>query len=266
MTKPLVAVLGCGPSGLLAALALDQYGIPFSIFSKYQKSQLGGAQFSHIEIPGMTEEPEVVLRYVVRGESSVYQNKVYGEMPVPFVSFDGVYDGKEVPAWNLRGIYNALWERYAPNIVQTDITPQSIARFETGPFDLVFSSVPLVSVCAARVDPEIHHRFRSVKVQILNEALETSIPDNTIVYDGTKDHSYYRMSKIFGVGATEWGGSSPIPPLSGIKTVSKPTETNCNCWPSIQRIGRFGTWRKGILTMHAYRKVVETIQVMENDL
>jgi hypothetical protein len=135
-----------------------------------------------------------------------------------------------------------------------------------GPFSLVFSSVPLTSICRASIDMNVSHAFRSQPIRIHPEALDPSLPDNTIRYDGTKDHSYYRMSRIFGVGGTEWGGTAPVPPIKPIKVVNKPIQTNCNCHPKIQRIGRFGTWTKGVLTMHAYQKVVETLEVWKEDL
>ena len=265
--KPLVAILGCGPSGLLAAHACDRYGIPFVIFSRYQKSDLGGAQFSHIPIPGLTEEiPPVELRYSVNGEASIYQEKVYESTPVPFVSFENVKDGMVVRAWNLRAIYYQLWERYAPNIItQPEIEGKWIEKIQDSIFDIVFSSIPLIAVCRASFDMDVSHQFRSHPIRIFNQAL-ADIPDNTIIYDGTKDHSYYRMSKIFGVGSTEWGGSSPVPPGIPLRTVHKPIATNCNCHPKIQRIGRFGTWTKGVLTMHAFNKVIDTLGVMGIDL
>ena len=269
MTKPLIAILGCGPAGLLAAHACNLYGAPFSIFSRPEKSMLGGAQFSHIPIPGITEVeyPEAVLSYEVLGDAGTYQEKVYSGARVPFVSFDNVFDGEEVPAWNLRGIYEWLWDKYSTRIVSQEIGPIWAEQMAAnGPFKLVFSSVPLVQICRASIDMNVSHGFRSQSIRIYNKALEENLPDNTIRYDGTMDHSYYRMSRIFGVGGTEWGGSSAIPPIGPIKSVNKPIETNCNCHPKIQRIGRFGTWTKGVLTMHAYNKVVETLEVWKEDL
>lgn len=113
----------------------------------------------------------------------------------------------------------------------------------------------------------VGHVFREQPVKILNEALDASLPDNTVMYDGTKEHSYYRMSRIFGVGSTEWGASSPTPPVENLRTVNKPIWSNCDCYqedlgggvPAIIRIGRFGTWKKGELTFHAFNRVIDTL-------
>lgn len=257
MRKPFVAILGCGPSGLLAAYAADMAGVPFVIMSQKRKSRLGGAQYSHIPIPGITDnDPDVKLTYQVRGTAEQYQRKVYGDQRVPFVSFDKVENGKIVPAWNLPKIYDELWRMYEPRIVDMTINPLLAMRVTQGPFDAAFSTVPLPAICLSTVDMSIGHVFRSQPIVIANDTLDPNLEDNTILYDGTREHSYYRMSKIFGVGSTEWGAGSPTPPISTV-TVTKPIWTNCDCHPAINRIGRFGSWEKGQLTFHAYRAMEE---------
>jgi hypothetical protein len=260
MKKPLVAILGCGPSGLLAAHACASRGIEFVIFSKKVPSILGGAQFGHITIPGLTsEEPEAMLRYEVYGDSETYRQKVYGDAPVPFVSMEMVKDGMEVPAWNLRGLYEELWEKYSNRITNVLLDPLTVEKITDGLFGIIFSSVPLPIICWTRVDPMKSHAFRQQTIRVYNEALNGNLRENTIVYDGTRDHSYYRMSLLFGTGSTEWGASSPTPPLPNLKTINKPVATNCDCHPHVTRIGRFGTWEKGELTMHAYNRVIDTL-------
>jgi hypothetical protein len=259
--KPLVAVLGSGPSGLLAAHACALRGVPFSIYSKKVKSVLGGAQFSHIPIPGIhdLDYPEGTLKYRVSGDSEDYQKKVYGDTPVEFVSFDNVKDGLEVPAWSLGKMYDWLWNEYGPLVVDRELDGDLIDRMPKT-FNVVFSSLPAEKVCLGRVDPGVAHWFRSTPVRIVNEALDPSLPDNTIVYNGEKSPSWYRMSRIFGVGSTEWGAFGPTPPVDNIRTVNKPTATNCDCHRNVIRIGRFGTWSKGQLTFHAYNRVVEVLR------
>lgn len=265
--KPIAAILGCGPSGLLAAHACELNGIEPVIFSRDVPSQLGGAQFSHIAIPGITDPDDAFkLTYRLNGSPDVYRKKVYGDTPVPFVSFEGVSDGQVVEAWSLRRIYEQLWDRFSGRIINTMFDPERAEQFEGWPFGPVFTSLPAPVICRASVDMDVNHGFRSQPVRILNQALDSSISDNTIIYDGTQEHSWYRMSMIDGVGGTEWGGSGAVPPGIELKTVMKPIETNCNCHPRLIRIGRFGTWKKGILTMHAFGMVMDTLDVMSRDL
>jgi threonine dehydrogenase-like Zn-dependent dehydrogenase len=259
--KPLVAILGCGPSGLLAAHACQSWQVPFVILSRPVKSRLGGAQFSHIAIPGINyEDPEALITYRIQGDSETYHDKVYGKQSVPFVSIEHHQDGDQVPAWNLLRLYDQLWDEYHRRVVPFEVGPYKAVDLKGGIFDLVFSSVPLPSICMGSTENQaIGHWFKSQTVHILNGALDSSLPDNTILYDGTHDHSWYRMSNLFGTGSTEWGSGSPRPPVSDLKTVNKPIDTNCDCHSSIIRIGRFGTWKKGALTYHAYNTVVDTL-------
>jgi hypothetical protein len=257
--KGVVAILGCGPSALIAANHCDYQGVPFVIFSRKQKSRLGGAQYSHVAIlPFHDSEPEALLTYEVLGSEDGYRKKVYGDAPVPFVSVEGREHGERVAAWSLRELYDKLWEKFESRIVDIDIDPRLAGSLQHSFLDLVVSSVPLPAICA---QPEAHW-FKSQTVLIFNEALDEGLPDNTIRYDGTPEHSYYRMSRIFGVGSTEWSGLSATPPLPTLKTVRKPILTNCDCHPNIFRIGRFGTWTKGELTFHAALRLEDKLRGM----
>jgi hypothetical protein len=270
MKKPLAAVLGCGPSGLLAAHAFAMKDVPFVILSPYMKSKLGGAQFSHIPIPGIHEEEDkVLLKYIVTGDAETYHKKVYGNQQVDFVSFSNVENGMEVPAWSLTEMYDQLWTKYQERIVDFQVEPSRIQGLLMT-FDLVISSAPADKMCLGTIDPSVQHQFRSQTIRILNDALDQSTPDNTIVYDGTDIHSYYRMSRIFGVGSTEWSSFAAVPPGHDLRTVNKPLWTNCDCHigkyadPTgvpfgIIRVGRFGCWSKGKLSYHAYNEVTEVL-------
>jgi hypothetical protein len=240
-----------------------------------RKSPIGGAQFSHIPIPGIHEydDPDAKLTYRVTGDGETYHEKVYGKLPVPFVSFDKVTDGQVVGAWNLRHMYDKLWEMYSGKIVNVEIDPRLAGGFTTG-FDLVVSSVPLKAICTTTLYDHPQqgpmHWFRDQVVRIYNEAIDPNLPDNTIWYNGEEVNSWYRMSLIFGTGSTEWGMHGRVPPLPGLVTVNKPIETNCDCYtedlsagvPSIVRVGRYGTWSKGILSFHGYNETVDILTRM----
>lgn len=270
MKKPLVAVLGCGPSGLLAAHACALRNVPFTILSPYKKSRLGGAQFSHIPIPGIHDpEASVKLQYMVAGDAEAYQKKVYGTQAVDFVSFSNVEDGLTVPAWSLSDMYDQLWTKYQERIVDYEASPSRILALNES-FDLVLSSAPLNRICLGAEDQSVMHQFRMQTIRIYNDALDANFPDNTILYDGTDVHSYYRMSRIFGVGSTEWSSHSAVPPGHELVTVNKPLWTNCDCFIvdgtdeagiplGVIRIGRFGAWSKGMLSYHSFNQTSEIL-------
>lgn len=261
--KP-VAILGVGPAGLMAAHACALKGRMVALFSRGEmdtgpaKSRLGGAQFLHKPIPGINDpdNPDAEVRYILCGTSEVYRRKVYGDDPnVPFVSMENVQHNMVQPAWNLQATYDRLWESLVANtqVNVEHIGPQWIDKaLENDWFSTILSTIPAPALCrsTAGMASEAHH-FVNQKVEIATECILENLPDNHVVYEGTPDRSWYRCSKLFGIGGTEWAGVTP--PYGSTIKVSKPLRTNCNCYEGqVVRLGRFGAWRKGVLTHDAF--------------
>lgn len=271
-SKGNVAILGCGPAGLLAAEAAVQNGYEPVIFSKKIKSRMGGAQFLHEHIPGLTApKPHALLSYSVRGDAATYAEKVYNRKEyAPAVSFSDVHDGQQMPAWNLTTMYETLWIRYSDAIVDvTEIDPMWMRGFVgaqgngSGDIPLVFSTIPQPAICTMPA----FHTFGSQRVYIAETNVEP-IPDNTVLYDGTRERSWYRESRIFGWKGTEWSeaflGPKKRPPVPGLRDITKPIWTDCDCWrDNIIRLGRYGEWRKGVLTHSAYRNAMRVLATIE---
>jgi len=248
MNKP-VAILGCGPAGLLAAHAVALAGQPIVIVSVPQKSRIGGAQFLHESIPELTpSRPDAVITYRVRGDAATYERKVYGPNRPGFVSFSNVYDGKVQEAWNLVGIYDRLWDAFGESITPQEVSPDWLDQTQ-GDFSLVVSTVPLPSICRS------NHRFDSVEVTLLDQCIE-AVPDGTVLYDGTDDRSWYRSANLFGAKSTEWGEGVGSIPFPGAFRATKPLRTTCDCHPDVVRVGRYGTWTKGQLVNDAFKQTV----------
>lgn len=248
-----VAILGCGPSGLLAAHAVALQGWEPVIFSRKLKSQIGGAQYVHEHIPGVTpQNPEAQVTFVKEGTREGYAEKVYGDPSAP-CSWD-LWDVGERPMWSMHSMYERLWAEYADLIYDVEITPGK----PFGQFDLVISSIPAMNLCH---NPA--HQFRRAMVWI-GQTAARHCPDDTIIYNGEPNIRWYRTSRLFGFEASE--SMSPIPWVDpSAKTVQgfKPTENNCDCSPHIHRVGRFGQWRKGVLVHDAFKQTVEIIESMK---
>jgi len=259
VTKP-IAVLGCGPAGLMAAHACAIAGKEFVILSRPERSMLGGAQFLHAPIPLINDEPPVVLTYHMRGNATTYREKVYGIDPtVPFVSFSDKDHGDEQDAWNLIETYDRLWSLYGNYINPLEASAQWIDGYADN-FSLILSTVPLVHICAARAGliNEVHN-FQVQDIYVYPDEMDP-IPDNTVLYDGTGLRSWYRTSHIFGTKFTEWSGLATKPPLSPLFKDSKPIHTSCNCWDGkVVRLGRRGTWTKGVLAHHAFLEALKVV-------
>lgn len=249
--KP-VAILGCGPAGLMAAHAVAMRGKPVAVFSIPQKSRLGGAQFLHEPIPGINDvTPDIIVNYKVEGDPQTYEQKVYSDtLTVPFVSMSDKFDGQTQQAWNLLATYDKLWSIFGESVNDVRVTPEWIEE-NADEFDLMVSTVPLPSLCRA------NHHFTTQQVTIANQCFDETLADNTVFYNGTRDRSWYRCAKLFGIGSTEWG-AGVNPPYDTVKA-NKPIRSNCDCWPNILKAGRFGTWKKGVLTHQAFTSTFEAL-------
>lgn len=275
MMKPF-AVVGSGPSGLSAALALRLAGVPFAIFSSTDTpSKIGGAQFLHHPLPLVCEEkPDFRIRYTSVGDEQTYKQKVYGNEDVPFVSMARVKDGEYVPAWSLQNAYERMWEEHGPHVNVGNVDAHVMDDWlDTEQFSAIIVSCPKPAICRAHAGlGTMPHTFVSQPVRIMNESVLGDQYDNTIIYDGTPNVSWYRTSRINGVGSTEWGEGAPEKmPYKNLITVKKPMRTNCDCYRQgvegngvvpVLFVGRFGTWRKGELVHDAFDTTLGMLKEM----
>jgi hypothetical protein len=267
-----VAIFGCGPAGLLVAHAAQLCGHAVTIYSKKQKSPMEGAQYLHVEIPGFKlPEPEVI-RYVLFGSIETYREKVYGSGDPDIIVSPQQYLG-EHKCWDLRALYARLWLHWEPSIVDIEISKAKIPTIAAG-FDWVFSSIPATVLCEHYVGEteESSHTFKYQPVWIdglwsgptpaedrgLWGRSQHVVICNGFAVDEERPNmtGWYRSSHIFGHANTEWASPRFVPDQraqSGrIWRVRKPMTTNCDCWPYIVRVGRYGKWAKGVLTHHAF--------------
>jgi hypothetical protein len=251
-----VAVLGCGPTGLVAAHAAAEMGADVTIYSKPRKSEMFGAQYLHVPIPGVECGKPRAISYTLQGSADDYRQKVYGADWTGAVSPEG-YEGDHL-AYDIRATYDNLWAAYSDAIVEADIKPAWLAAtLRWDDFTLVLNTIPAPQLCM------LGHTFAAQDIWAMGDAPERGqkvpfhIAEDTVICNGEKEPSWYRASNIFGHSTIEWSDNGRKPPLP-VSKVSKPLFNNCSCWPHLTRLGRYGMWRKGILVHHAY--------MMTNDL
>ena len=262
-----IAILGCGPSGLVAAHAAKQSRIAKNVrvFSRKDRSPIYGAQYLHQPIPGTLSghdiEPEII-RYQMRGTPESYLDKVYGDSWDGSVS-DDLRDQAHV-AWDLRATYDELWMRYQDLICEYEIPrnqgPSGVSScinplLEN--FDLVVNTIPRPMLCLRR-----DHKFISTDIWALGEHPANPFPiecsENIITYNGDSEPSWYRASRIHGYSTVEWPGHQNRPPIPGVARVRKPLRHNCNCWlGTVVHLGRMGRWQNGTLVHHVYADMHE---------
>lgn len=251
-----VAILGCGPAGLLAAHAVLLAGHDPIIFSVKQKSKMPGTQYLHQPIPGLTKDkPDGVVKYIKRGTKQGYATKVYGspDAPCSWVKFgEGEHE-----IWHLGKMYDGLWETFETSIRDYQLGPNSVEALLMQ-YSLVISSIPAPKLCR-----DVRHDFKSQTIFISENSADFGpLPEgNTIIYDGTDQHHWYRASVIFGKVAVET--THPMADRGWLYG-HKPVSTDCDCHrheyrTRFFRVGRFGKWQKGVLTHNAFWDTVEII-------
>lgn len=254
-----VAVLGCGPAGLLAAHGVTQAAwvrekdAEVQIYSSKHKSPLFGCQYLHQAIPGL-DLPHQKVDYRLTGTLAGYRRKVYGREDVA-VSPDLLEASHH--AWDIRAAYDQLWARYEPAIEDYFLSPGSWRLLHDKlrhQVDFVISTVPAPVLCK---DTE-GCTFESETVWAMGDAPELGrgIPDHlrqppgSIMCNGEGGVPWYRISNVFGYHTAEWP-SDAVPPR-GASRVSKPLGTTCKCNPCVRRSGRYARWQKGVLAHESF--------------
>ncbi len=251
-----VAILGCGPAGLLAAHRAIQEGHAVQIYSVKRPSKIGGAQYLHEAIPELTDaEPDLTLRYIKLGQSVGYALKVYGSEDAP-VSWEAYQEG-DAPAWRMEEAYSILWNMYSRLVTDVPVGAHFVKQLvQSGEYDHVVSTIPASAIC------ENHeHRFEKQDIALVPSArIEAR---NVVVYNGQETEPWYRTSNIGGHQWTEYachpGQPSPWLLHDDYRPGWKPLSTDCDCCPGVARMGRFGRWQKGQLVHHAYEQMAELL-------
>jgi len=254
-----VAILGCGPAGLMAALATETItGKRPAIYSKKVKSTMPGAIYLHEPIPGLCHsEPDFQIYVLKDGNREGYAQKVYGDKYAD-CSWDD-FDQGSLPAWDMGLAYEKLWTRYQGDIRDIELDNRAVGAVLNN-YTFVFSSIPARLLCSGG------HSFEHKKIWITHgpQQDELQFGNNLMWYMGDITVPWYRYSQINDYQSWEFSVEPVVKGPNHYETREgvKPISTNCDCWMSWQnfyRIGRFGQWTKGVLVHHAYRDVVNIL-------
>lgn len=271
-----IAVLGCGPAGLMAAQgSLDalrqnwgrvEAGSGIGIFSIANKSSIYGCQYLHKPIPHITPSGPRRVSYTMRGASGDYRRKVYGQMWSGTVSPEDL-EGEHM-AWDLREAYDILWDRWADEINNVVVDPVWLNEGlpESEP-DLIINSIPRPELCYRG------HPFGATEIWAAGDAPDLGIrlpfqcPEDMVICNAEENPAWYRMSRVFGHTTVEWPGWLERVPVTTAARVRKPTAHPCDCWPDvhgapIMHVGRYGRWEKGVLSHDAYFDAFKKVDEM----
>lgn len=245
-----VAVFGCGPAGLIAAQTLEMMGVGknlIDIFSwSLEPSPIGGAQFLHLPLLDPAEPADAMIRFEKLGDRHLYASKVYGD---PWVKTSWQqYPEEQVPAWNLKRVYEQLWELWHERMIEEEVNRSNVEHFRNT-YWRIFSTIPPSEYCNGP------HRFPRTRIKLAKD--DSVKGDNVVRYSGRKEDKWYRESRIFGEGWREYGGHVELATNAWHVQGIKPMGTDCDCErPWLCRVGRFGCWDKVFLLHHVPDQVV----------
>lgn len=266
--KPNAIVLGCGPAGLLAAHAARTSGLfeYIRILSRKVKSPIYGAQYLHSAIPMIPFDYPVVVKQILWGSGEKYARKVYADLYDPRLPNSAEQYTGDRTAWDIRNMYDWLWAEYSeyvedfylPNRVEMVAAVESLHL----PGHIIFNTIPRRTLCK---NPGVH-QFDFKQIWAAGDSpmrqLDFRTEEDQIICNGEESPRWYRMSRVFGYTTVEWPDSKTPPPVEGVAHVTKPLRTNCDCWPAIRHLGRYGQWKKGVLAHTAYYEAADRILEM----
>jgi hypothetical protein len=271
-----IAILGCGPAGLIAAWTLEREGIEkdrIKILSKspLQPSPISGAQFLHQPIGMMADTPpDGQIEFCRLGSKQVYAEKIYNE-PGKITSWEVIEP--KTDAWKLDPVYSQLWRLYEDNLIASEINSSNMQTLiESGEYSQIFSTIPPEAYCH-----NASHDFPKVDIAIAEPVESLDVP-NFVIYSGREQDRWYRMSNIFGTSWIEFGHSE-LHKYNGEMQLNnsydvwtdqilfgcKPLGTLCDCFMNqgdapVVRVGRFGTWDRRLLLHHVPEQVRQGLQ------
>lgn len=243
-----IAVLGCGPAGLLVALAVEQAGHTPHIYSIKKKSVIPGSQHLHGPIPELTPMyPEGTINFVRIGTARGYAQKLYGD---PDQATGWEHYLQVFPSWNVLKAYDRLWDTFGDRVKDVKLDFDIVRNIALG-HTVTISTVPAQALCYRHSE----HTFEG-KPYFLKQ-LPTPPGDEEheiVVYNGLLADDWYRWSILGGICSIEY---AKIPDTGHDKMGLKAISNNCNCWPTIHRAGRWAKWKHGVTMYNAYQKAVE---------
>ena len=255
-----VAILGAGPSGLLAAHAARIMGATAHIYSRREKSQIYGAQYLHRSIPGVKVH-KFQVDYQMHGTPEEYRQKVYGD------KWDGTVSPEDYPrphpGWDIRQAYDILWEDFGPRIVDVRFASFDHVKMyiNLDEYDHIFSTVPRT------IFGQPGDKFEGTDVLAKGGAKGEyllSMPEFTVMCNGNDAPAWYRAASVNGYQTLEWPGTIRRIPIPGVAKIKKPlryvpgnAENEAN--KRLTFVGRYGAWEKGLLTSDVFNDVIDTL-------
>lgn len=255
-----IAILGAGPSGMMAAHAASQCGHYVDIFDADpdRSRRNSGVYFLHDDCDLLLDRVEI--KQIVLGAkgrspeqiSDLYSLKVYGTSSISKkVSVLQARDTPIVVGYNSQQAITRLWDLYGKQVktLKIENLNHALSLFET--YEKVISTIPARILYPGK-------EYRSVGTWI---KVGTAPADEAFLFYNINPHcKWYRCSAMFGTFIQEYGiGFNPEPrPGYDYKQVIKVIGDGIRSdVDNLFLTGRYGAWNKKMLTHDAYYETLK---------
>jgi hypothetical protein len=214
-----VAVLGTSMSGFMAAHAATEFcktkgfDVPeVVLYGPSQKYRPAGARFYERKVPGIDVEAFMV-KCEVAGSFDDYANKIEGPITI--------YN-KPRPdflAYDYHTAYSVLFDKFKDHIVPQLFNRESLETYPWFDFDFVINTMPRPTF----YHPDEMGMFAASRQWRMDESIDDEtmsyrthggVSNNHMIFDGTKQSSFYRISQLFTLMTVEWAYTHK-PPIAG---------------------------------------------------
>ena len=261
-----LAVLGAGPSGMMAAHAAAQCGYYVKVFDR-EPSQVrrnSGVFYIHDDCDLLLDS--IKIRQTVLGCSLMtpdeislaYSNKVYGKPSVGRVSVMNVITEDETTGYNAAQAVDRLWDLYGGQVEKQEIEGMNSVDYLTvyEGFDKVISTIPAYVLYPGIYDSS------SAQIKVGKAPEDEAF----IFYNLNSFSPWYRCSAMFGLFIMEYGINGPDEPTDKPsdyqwKTVTKVIGNGViSDREDLFLVGRYGAWNKTTLTHDVYYETLKWLE------
>lgn len=249
-----IAVLGAGPSGLVAAHAAASLGHDVCLYDAEPREpdgQTAGVFYLHQSCD--LDVPSSVVRTSAVGTRDGYRDKVYGPSYDGHVSYPA-YETESV-VWDGMAALAHLWSRFQDRIIPAYVEGFDDVQTVAGMYDRTICTIPAMILAP-------HLTWESQQVTVATRSRIAPPVAGCVIYEGHADVPWYRYSDIFGRETYEYVPNAAVDVSDDygwtIRNVEKVVTAPRANFPDLDNVmfaGRYGAWNKRCLTHDVYRDV-----------